>query len=279
MNKNLKKAIYICNYQIRQQLVSPRLCFLFLLFFVYFYLNEECIRFFCKEVDVKASPYIFPFLTNDWICQIFISGGFIWGIAPMGSNDEENLFLKFRAGEKIWNFGNCLAVLGIAIVYTTILFLLSSIVLLPNIVISKEWGSIWKTLAMTDASQKYNIQLIIDRFIINRYTPVQAVADSFGLQILCLGWLGLLMYFFNSKTKTMSGLYVAMIFVFLDIMLSNTFMEKLYPFSPVTLVQLRSYSIDYLKYGVTTGKSLVFYLTGIAIYIWAAVNISDIRHI
>ena len=70
----------------------------------------------------------------------------------------------------------------------------------------------------------------------------------------------------NKKIKKMLGLYIAVGFLFLDVMLSNTFLEKYYPYSPVTLAQLGNYSKDMLQYGVTIECSVIYLVAGAIIF-------------
>ncbi len=208
MSKGFRRAAQVCIYQVRRQLFSSRAGFLLLLFAAYFYLNEEGIRNFCRDVQVNAVPLAFPFLTNDWICQMILAGGFLWLVMPLGSQEAETDYMKFRAGDNSWNFGNCLAVFASAVVYTGILIVISNVVLFPYLGLETGWGRIWRTLAFTDASWKYGVQLVIDKLIIKEFTPVGAVALSFCLEVLCLTWLGSLMYVVNSRTGTVAGFMV-----------------------------------------------------------------------
>lgn len=271
MSRAMVRGIRVCGYQMKKTLKTSRFFILLLLLAVYFYLNEEGIRNFCSSVQVKASPYIFPFLTNEWICQMFLSGGFLWVAMPLGSREEESAFIRFRCGEKCWDLGNCLAVIGMAVFYTAVLWVLSAVVLIPHLEFSVSWGKIWRTLALTDAAWQYGIQLETNAFIVEQFAPIMATALSFILQVLCISWMGLLLYVVNRQTRSVAGFYLAVAFVFLDTMLFNTFLESFYPLSPVSLVRLGNYSKAMLQYGVTLEGGISFYLIGIVCLCGAAV--------
>ena len=55
MSKSLSKSIHVCCYRIRNILWNYRTFFLLLILTVYFFLNEEGIRAFCRNLEVKAS--------------------------------------------------------------------------------------------------------------------------------------------------------------------------------------------------------------------------------
>lgn len=266
MSKSLSKSIHVCCYQIRNILWNYRTFFLLLILTVYFFLNEEGIRAFCRNLEVKASPFIFTFLSNDWICQMMLSGGFLWLISPVASMQFDNMFLKFRSGQRAWDLGNMFAIFVSAILYVLLLWFISNIVLFPYLCFENSWGKVWKTLAFTSSASEYEVQIVMDRFIIQTYNPWKATILSFILQVLCINWLAQIMYFVNKKIKKMLGLYIAVGFLFLDVMLSNTFLEKYYPYSPVTLAQLGNYSRDMLQYGVTIERSVIYLVAGAIIF-------------
>lgn len=75
------------------------------------------------------------------------------------------------------------------------------------------------------------------------------------------------MYFIYDLSKKVIGIYITYVFIFLDVMLTNTMLEKFYVFSPLTLVQLGNYSIETVKYGISFDSSIKFYLFGIVIFV------------
>ncbi|MCM1046295.1 MAG: hypothetical protein NC417_12370, partial [Candidatus Gastranaerophilales bacterium] len=79
------------------------------------------------------------------------------------------------------------------------------------------------------------------------------------LEWACVAWMGLVVYLFNT--------IVASLFVFLDVMIYNSWTPKAYLFSPVTLAQLKMMSGNNLSYGVSLGYAAVFFAVTITLFI------------
>jgi hypothetical protein len=107
----------------------------------------------------------------------------------------------------------------------------------------------------------------VSAYIVGVFSPVEATAISFLLEWACVAWMGLVVYLFNYITKKMTGILVASFFVFLDVMIYNSWTPKAYLFSPVTLAQLKVMSGNNLSYGVSLGYAVVFFAVTITLFI------------
>jgi hypothetical protein len=132
---------------------------------------------------------------------------------------------------------------------------------------SGDWGIIWGTLARTNAGNQYGVPFTVFAYIVGVFSPVEATAISFLLEWACVAWMGLVVYLFNYITKKMTGILVASFFVFLDVMIYNSWTPKAYLFSPVTLAQLKVMSGNNLSYGVSLGYAVVFFAVTITLFI------------
>ncbi|MCM1499556.1 MAG: hypothetical protein NC124_13910 [Clostridium sp.] len=266
MSEKIWYSIKVCRYRFKDKIWNKRFFYTGIAFVIFLYMIEEGIRRFAVQVGVNITPWIFPFLSSDWICQMIISGYYIWIVSALCGNKEEDLFIRARAGESAWQSGSCMSMIKSAFVYVLCLILSSAILLAPYLEFSFDWGIIWNTLARTNAGQQYLINISISPVIIHLHTPIEAFACSILLQFLCLSWLGMLMYFVNTLTQKAVGTYIALAFVFLDVMLANTSLERFYRYSPVTLAQLSNYSMAVMKYGIDFIYAVKFYLTGIVVF-------------
>lgn len=178
---------------------------------------------------------------------------------------KSDTFVITRAGKWAWICGKWLSVIISALFYVMCIAIISVMILIPYVELSMEWGKTWKTLALRNLGE-YDIQIMISPSIIRNNTTLEAFGKSCILQFLCLCWLALLMLLVCNITKKIVGVYVGYIFLFLDVMLTNTMMEKLYIFSPVTMVQLGNYSLATKRYGLDFNYSIRFYLLGIFVF-------------
>ncbi|MCD8023431.1 MAG: hypothetical protein LUF30_10845 [Lachnospiraceae bacterium] len=228
---------------------------------------EEGILRYSRGMEVAMTASVFPHLSSDWICQMMLCGCFIWLASPLCSSSESDWFISGRAGRKAWNAGNCLALILFAFLYTVCVIFISILLLLPCTVFSTEWGAGWNTLALTNVGEDYQVELTISRVILHYYKPIPAMLWSFLLEFLCLAWLGTMMDTINALTGKTVGLYCALAFIFLDMMLYNTGLERFYRFSPITLAQLGNYNAGMAKYGVSLWSTILFFIGGILVFL------------
>lgn len=266
MNELFYRSIMVCRYRLRGRIWNRRLFFTAEVFLIYLYLNEEGLLDFAKQCQVRLTPFVFPFLSSDWICQMLLSGYFLWLVSDLCCDREADDFVRVRAGERAWRLGNCQAIIFGAAVYTLVLIIVSALLLFPYMEFTAEWGKGWNTLARTNASVQFHIQMQIQPMVIRLYQPVEAVFLSGMLQFLCLRWLSLLMYLLNDWTKRPLGIYVVIGVVFWDVLLSNTMQERFYIYSPISLEQLGNYTPATSQYEFSLGWAVLFYLVGIAIF-------------
>ncbi len=268
MNEIVYKSIMVSRYCMKKKVWNKRFASTGIAFLFFLYLVEEGILNFCRNTHLKVTPWIFPFLSGDWICQMMMCGYFVWLVSALTEEDESDLFILARSKKYAWVLGNCLAIIEFAALFTLTMMILSVLPLLPEIEFSFAWGKAWNTLANTNAATLFNIGTAVSAMTIHLYKPVEATIYAMILLFLCLAWLGMLMYMVNSVFQKPVGIYLALAVVFLDVMLFNTGLEeKLLKFSPVTLTQLSNYSVATLKYGISIPYALTFYIAGILIFI------------
>lgn len=275
MSKRLYQIEMVSRYRLKGEMWNKRFALTGMIFLLFLYLVEEGILEFCERMYLKVSPWVFPFLSGDWICQMMICGYFLWLVSALAGKRGSDLFVRVRAGKVSWELGNCVAIIKFAALYTVLLVFLSAILLLPQMEFNFKWGKAWNTLASTNAGELFGIGIYVSPMTIHLYNPVKATLYAMLLQFLCLAWLGLLMYMVNLLVQKSIGMYLALAFIFLDVMLSNTSMERYFKFSPVTMVQLSNYSVATLRYGITIRYALLFYLTGIFFFLLISVNFAS----
>lgn len=278
MSEKIWRSVMVCRYRFKDKIWNKRFFCTGGAFVIFLYMIEEGIRKFASQTGVKVTPWVFPFLSGDWICQMIISGYYLWIVSALCEKKEADLFIQARAGETAWRGGNCMAVIKAAFVYVLCLIVASTILFIPYLEFSLDWGKVWNTLAQTNAGQVYQIGISISPVVMHLYTPVEAMVYSGLLQFLCLSWLGMLMYFMNTLTQKVIGTYVALAFIFLDVMLSNTSQERFFRYSPITLAQISNYSVAAQRYGIDFIYALKFYLAGIAIFLFVSIFVFRRRH-
>ena len=97
-------------------------------------------------VGERATPYAFPFMTDDHICQLFIMIGAVSLFAGAPYKDELFPSLVARSGKTCMVFGNALGTMIVAVCYISYLAVLTLVPLMGQLTLSVKWGKIWTTL-------------------------------------------------------------------------------------------------------------------------------------
>ena len=263
----MSKGLRVFCFQLKQELVQVRVLILFMILAVFIYSYLEPVANLAQAVGEKVSPWAFPHLMNDYICQMvfMVSAVFLFSTAPF--EGKVHYYIVQRSGSLSWQLGNVLYILASSFLFVGLIWVLSVISLLSRTKFSGDWGIIWGTLARTNAGNPYDVPFTVFAYIVGVFSPMEATAISFLLEWACVSWMGLVVYLFNYITKKMTGILVASFFVFLDVMIYNSWTPKAYLFSPVTLAQLKVMSGNNLSYGVSLQYAVVFFAVTITLLI------------
>lgn len=257
---NFHKGVQIFKMQLKREGIQARILILFIIIAVFVYSYLQPVALFSEAVNIRVTPWAFPHLTNDFICQlVFMSGAvFLFCTAPF--RGENYVYILHRAGSASWQIGNILYIVLMSLLYVAFIETVSVISLLPHISFTSEWGKIWGTLAQTDAISQYRVPFMVYSYIIGIYSPMKATGISFFLETACTMWIGLVVYLFNSISRKPIGTMLGSFFVFLDVVISNSWPASAFLFSPVTLTQLKALSGNNVQYGVTLNYAVSFFL-------------------
>lgn len=276
---NICKGFQMFKIQFKREAIQTRIAVLFIIIAIFIYSYLQPVVLFSKAVNIPITPWAFPHLINDFVCQlVFMSGAiFLFCTAPF--RGENYSYLIYRTGKISWQIGNIVYIILLAIIYVAFIKGISIISLLPNISFADEWGKIWGTLAQTDAITQYSIPFMVYHYMIGMFSPLNATLISFFLETACIIWIGLVMYFFNSSCQKPVGTFLGTFFVFLDVVISNSWSPKTFLFSPVTLTQLKSFSGNNVRYGITLNYAVVFYVLTICGLIGICLSIGKIERL
>lgn len=255
----------IFSFQIKLACTSQRIILIFILAAIFVISNLQSVLDFSQAVGISVTPWAFPLITSDYICQLVIMAGAValFCDAPFKSDIQQ--YILHRAGYTSWITGQCMYIIVLSFLYTLMILLVSILSLLPNVTFQNNWGKVWGTLARYAVGVQYKIPFSADDYVIGAYTPMKATVLSFLLSWLCCIWLGLTTYFFNSVSNGYVGTCISTGFVLMDITVANEWIPWFYRISPVTLAQLQALKGRNSLYQVTLGYALCFF--GISIVV------------
>lgn len=263
-----RKSVKIMWFQINQNLATVRVILLYLLIFIFIFSSVRPVCDFASAYEIGITPWVFPLITNDYICQLVIMAAAILLFCNAPFKSEAHNYLLVRAGNLPWTMGICLYIMLMSFLYVILILAAGVAAILPRLLPDPGWGQTWGTLARDPRFySQFGISLSVNDYIIGKYRPVEAMVISFFLEWACCAWLGLLTYFFNNATETMAGSLVAAAFVFLDITIENEWNYAFFKISPVTMAQLRTLSSTHSIYHMTLDYAASFFVISISIFV------------
>lgn len=262
------RSVKIMWFQINQNLTTVRVILLFLLIFIFIFSSVHPVCDFASAYEIGITPWVFPLITNDYICQLVIMSAAILLFCNAPFKSEAHNYILVRAGNTPWTMGICLYIMSMSLLYILVILAAGIAAILARLQPDTGWGQAWGTLARGPRFySQFGISLSVNDYIIGKYCPAEATVISFILEWACCTWLGLVTYFFNNATETMAGSVVAAAFVFLDITIENEWSYTFFKISPVTMAQLRTLSSTHSIYHMTLGYAASFFVISISIFI------------
>ena len=264
----VRRSVRIMWFQINQNLATVRVIMLFLLIFIFIFSSVRPVCDFAGAYEIGITPWVFPLITNDYICQLVIMAAAILLFCNAPFKSEAHNYILVRSGNLPWTMGVCLYIMLLSFLYVMMILAAGIVAILPHLQPSAGWGQTWGTLARSPQFySQFGISLSVNDYIIGKYRPVEALVISFALEWACCTWLGLVTYFFNNATETMFGSVVAAAFVFLDITIENEWSYAFFKISPVTMAQLRTLSSTHSIYHMTIGYATSFFTISILAFV------------
>lgn len=258
----LSSGMQVCRYlfQNRFLTVNTGVIYALLIVFVSFHLRP--VAEFCIAQKVAVTPWVFPFMTSDYMLQILLVAGAILLVADVPFQNENQLYLMYRTGTVGWQLGTFFYMALAALVYVVSIWGIALLSLADVLQFSGEWGKILGTLMQTTAGVEYGVPMVFN-YTIFQYSPIQATLYALSLEALCILWLGMVAYIGNVYIRHRAGVLIAFLYLFLDVMAFNVMPRNVYQFSPLSLCQLGYFDGDFARVGVSLSYAFGFFTLSI----------------
>lgn len=264
------KAIRICMQNIRKWTSNKRVifCLFFGLLFVYSYTGG--LRSLSDVLEVKMSPWLFPFLFTSRSIKIVFMAIIIFIFCDAPFIDSNQAYIMLRSGRKIWNTGQLIYIIIGSALYMLILMAGTVVLNIGHIGFNMNWGKVLGVAAtnpsVLDAMGKYSDTIKISARVVRYFSPLQAMFFSALLMWLSFILIGLVIYVFNMITHSkIIGVLIASFLVLL-----TAFVDS-YPlfnkFSPISWNSLNTIDIAGLTTYPTIDYILISYIVIICVLI------------
>lgn len=221
----------------RKWRMNPRYYILALLLVMFLNIMLAPVRNAADAVGLPVSAWVFPFLMSNYYALMLIMFGFVLFLCDAPFIDSEQAYLIIRCGKKSWLKGQLLYICMASAVYFLFVFLVSVILLLPNITFAADWGKLLRTLAQTDLGRQFGVSLGISYKVIRLYSPVTAMLIGLLMAWLVGMFFGVVLFVLNAFFSRAIGVIVTSGLVLFEIFCLNSPFIFTY-FSPVSWASL-----------------------------------------
>lgn len=150
-----------CAQNLRKWPSNPRIYVLGLLLIGFLFEWVRPIADFSSAVHVSVTPWVFPYLSLSQKVLLLIMLGIVLLFCDAPFIDAHQPYVIIRSGKRDWLLGQILYIMVASALYFLFIALISTLLMLPNLTFSSEWGKIFGTLALTDAGSQFKINLPI----------------------------------------------------------------------------------------------------------------------
>ena len=209
------KILKCCKLNLMQWRLQPK----FLMVFVFFVLNtmERVFPYkaFAQATGLKIAPWLLPGLVgaNGWYLMTILAFVLLICDAPFLNRQQQ--FVLQRVGKVRWLIGQLLYLLVLSLAAAVLTWVLSWIVLLPEVEWTTQWGA-----GIQSATRHYSDHVVRPPFtvtsvILKQWTAMGATGWVFLMQVLIGMFLGELVMVCNLWTRRGVGVSLAVFWVLL----------------------------------------------------------------
>ncbi|MCI8513585.1 MAG: hypothetical protein HFI93_02995 [Lachnospiraceae bacterium] len=233
-----RKVWKICCLQWRKELFTVRTGILFLMVFLYIRMLVSPLNVFSQSVGILNTPWVFPFLTNDTMCQVVFAAFAIFLFCKAPFWGKEGYYMLARARKVPMVCGTVLYIVTMSAFFVAMLFLFALVNQIPYLEFSGSWGKLLGTLGYGGALMPGGVRFSVSKQILSGFSPAEATVLALLLEWGCVSFLGGLVYCLNYMIGRQAGTIAAAAFTGLDYAIVNLLPFRYYHYSPLSLAKL-----------------------------------------
>lgn len=204
-----------------------------LLMFIHSY--TKGLSYFCDYVNLKSSPWIYPFLYMQYYTKLLFFFPLILIFSNAPFVDSNQLYIIARSGRIKWCIGQICYIFIASAIYFIFIILFSILMNIRCIDFTRDWGKVLNTLANTNAGTQFQIGFSPDSNVIKMFSPLQAIWFTFLHSWISGVILGLIIFLFNMRFKGIGTFMASFILVFSAIASKRISLIKVSPITWSTL--------------------------------------------
>lgn len=203
-------VLQICLSNFRKWSWNPRIITIALFVIFILWTEIEPVREYVAGRGLSISCWYFPIIFTNNMRKIFLYFGVILLFCNAPFVDEQQMYVLHRSGRKNWFLGEILYIMLASALYFFFIYLVSIAEFFPYVGFSTEWEKI-----LVELSQNRNgNSILVSPEIIRNFTPFQAMALAYLINVALAILLGLVIFYVNLWKSRGYGVAVALFWVF-----------------------------------------------------------------
>lgn len=239
--RELRKMIHICGIRFRQTATEAKgLVLLLIVPTIIWSIVQPVVDMsfsIGKPVTLMGIAFVFSDMYGAAASLLFSLGVMLlFCDAPFC--DEQQVQCLARCKTRTWICAQLLYVACLSAVYVIYWLLSMMLVIAQNADWQLEWGTVWNTLARTNAASQFGVSLECPFGLIRQYEPAESLLLSMLLKFAYSCFIGNVCFGVNLLTHSNAGLIISGFFALQDFVAINLMGYQYTWFSPATLSRL-----------------------------------------
>ena len=237
----LAKVFHICEIRLRQCRSDPKTISILVIIPLIVWSTIQPVVDMSFRIEQRVTVMGLVFVLSDMYgaaTSLLFSLGAIFLFSDAPFFNEQQLQCMARCKTRTWICAQLLAIVILSAFYTCYWALSMIMVIAQNGSMGLQWGTVWNTLARTNAASQFGIALECSAKLIRQYSPIESLLLSLALKFMYCCFIGNICFCLNLHTGVNAGSYVSVFFALQDFIAINRMGFNYTWFSPATLSRL-----------------------------------------
>lgn len=258
--REAQKAMHICGIRLRHTATEAKGIALMVIVPIIVWSIIQPVVDMSFAIEKPVSIMGIVFLLGDMYGSatgLLFSLGAILLFCDAPFRDEQQVQCLARCRTRTWICAQLLSIVCLSAIYVLYWLLSMALTISQNAVWELEWGTVWNTLARTNAAKQFGVPLECSPGLIRQYEPAASLLMSLLLKFVYCCFIGNVCFCINMLTHSNAGIVTSGFFALQDFLAINYMPYEYTWLSPATLSRLSALDPSGTYLLPTPGQALI----------------------
>lgn len=226
-----------------QHFFSGRLLVFCVFQFSILHYYTDSVKQYAVAAEYPTAAWILPFMGQNVYFRFMYGISTIYFYSDVPFMQRHEMYVLMRQGRRRWVSMKLLRIWISALTLAASEFLLSILVLVPNLEWTSGWGKLYHSLALTDAGAAHQVRLFFSYELINENSALTTVLLLFAVLCIAAGLTGTVMFAVSLCAGRTAAILVGTLLAVLTVVFENLYLWQAWigfvsPFSWIDLLLL-----------------------------------------